>query len=178
MVNALCVLYSEERRVVLPNAIAESTGVLSEMGSFMPTTRWAFVAEPVRAWAAARYLHGVDVEMNGLVWLADGRVGAFDCGFTMPPRGWMEIAGSEGIVYVPDLWVPGPRATFLVRREGPPEEEIAVEGEDQIVRMIDHFSRASLFGEPLRPAPDEAVRTLRVLDALARSAREGREATV
>jgi len=132
----------------------------------------------VRAWAAARYQHGVDVEMNGLVWLADGRVGAFDCGFTMPLRGWMEITGSEGVVYVPDLWLPGPRATFTVRREGRPEEEVAVEGEDQVVRMIDDFSAAVLDGRPVCPSPDEAVKTLRVLDALARSAREGREATV
>ncbi|HVS34013.1 MAG TPA: Gfo/Idh/MocA family oxidoreductase [Gemmataceae bacterium] len=140
--------------------------------------RWAFGAEPVRAWATARYMHGVDVEMSGLVWMADGRVGAFDCGFTMPLRAWMEITGSEGVVHVPDLWLPGPRATFTVRRPGRPEEEFAVEGEDQIARMIDDFSRAVLFGEPLRPAPDEAVRTLRVVDALARSAREGRETTV
>ena len=133
--------------------------------------RWAFGAEPVRAWATARYQHGVDVEMSGLVWLADGRVGAFDCGFTMPVRPWLEIAGTEGVVTVPDLWIPGPRATYTVRREGRPEEEVVVEGEDQIVHMIDDFSRAVLFGEPVRPAPDEAVKTLRVLDALARSAR-------
>ena len=133
--------------------------------------RWAFGAEPVRAWATARYQHGVDVEMSGLVWLADGRVGAFDCGFTMPVRPWLEIAGAEGVVSIPDLWVPGPRATFTVRREGRPEEEVVIEGEDQIVHMLDDFSRAVLFGEPVRPGPDEAVKTLRVLDALARSAR-------
>ena len=140
--------------------------------------RWAFGAEPVRAWAAGRYLHGVDVEMSGLVWLADGRVGAFDCGFTVPLRGWMEVTGSEGVVFVPDMWLPGPRATFTVRRAGRPEEEVAVEGEDQIVHMLDDFSRAVLDGQELRPAPDEAVKTLRVLDALARSARDGKEATV
>jgi D-xylose 1-dehydrogenase (NADP+, D-xylono-1,5-lactone-forming) len=140
--------------------------------------RWAFGAEPVRTWAAARYQHGVDVEMSGLVWLADGRVGAFDCGFTLPLRGWLEIAGTDGVVFVPDMWLPGPRATYTVRRECWPEEVVAVEGEDQIVHMIDDFSRAVLHGEPLLPAPNEAVRTLRVLDALGRSAREGREATV
>jgi D-xylose 1-dehydrogenase (NADP+, D-xylono-1,5-lactone-forming) len=140
--------------------------------------RWAFGAEPVRAWASARYLHGVDVEMSGLVWLADGRVGAFDCGFTMAMRGWLEIAGTEGVVHIPDLWQPEPRAIYTVRRPNKPDEEVAVESEDQIVHMIDDFSRAVLHGDPLTPAPDEAVRTLRVLDALARSAREGREATV
>ena len=134
--------------------------------------------EPVRAWATARYRHGVDVEMSGLVWLTDGRVGAFDCGFTMPFRGWLEITGSEGAIFVPDLWAPGPRVTYTVRREGRPEEEVAVEGEDQIVHMLDDFSRAVLYGEPVRPVPEEAVKTLRMLDALARSAREGKEATV
>ncbi len=140
--------------------------------------RWAFGAEPVRAWASARYLHGVDVEMSGLVWLADGRVGAFDCGFTMALRGWLEVAGTEGIIYVPDMWLPGTRATYTVRRPGKPDEEVAVEGEDQILHMIDDFSRAVMDGVPLTQTPEEAVRTLRVLDALARSAREGREATV
>jgi predicted dehydrogenase len=137
--------------------------------------RWAFGAEPVRVYATARYEHDVDVEMNGIVWLADGRVGTFDCGFTLPLRGWLEIAGSEGVVHVPDLWLPAPRATFVVRREGRPDEEVVVEGEDQIVRMLDDFSRAVLNGEPPSPDPDEAVRTLRVLDGLARSAHEGRE---
>jgi predicted dehydrogenase len=140
--------------------------------------RWAFGAEPVRAWATARYLHGVDVEMSGVVRLADGRVGAFDCGFALPLRGWLEITGTEGVVRVPDMWLPGPRAEYYVYREGRPVEEVTTEGEDQIVRMIDDFSRAVLRGGPVRPEPDEAVRTLRVLDALAKSAREGREAAV
>jgi len=140
--------------------------------------RWAFGAEPVRAWATARYLHGVDVEMTGVVWLADGRVGAFDCGFTTPLRGWQEIVGSEGVVRVPDMWLPGPRAEYYVHRDGRPAEEVTTEGEDQIVHMLDDFSRAALAGGPVRPEPEEAAKTLRVLDALARSAREGRETAV
>jgi xylose dehydrogenase (NAD/NADP) len=140
--------------------------------------RWAFGAEPVRVWATARHLHGVDVEMNGVVWLADGRVGAFDCGFTLPLRGWLEITGTEGVVRVPEMWLPGPRAEYFIQREGRPVEEATVEGHDQIVCMIDDFSRSALAGAPPRPEVDEAVKTLRVLDALARSAREGKEAAV
>jgi predicted dehydrogenase len=137
--------------------------------------RWAFGAEPVRVHAHARYLHGVDVEMSGLLWLADGRVGAFDCGFTLPYRPWLEIVGGEGTVTVPNLWTPGPQAAYTVQRSGHEPEAHAVPGHDQIARMLDDFSGAVLRGEPVRPGPDEAVRTLRVLDALARSAREGRE---
>jgi D-xylose 1-dehydrogenase (NADP+, D-xylono-1,5-lactone-forming) len=135
--------------------------------------RWAFGAEPVRAFATARYEHGVDVEMRGLLWLADGRTAAFDCGFTLPLRQWLEITGTAGVVRVPEMWLPGPRATFLVEHEGRAVEEVVVDGEDQIRHMIEHFGQAVLEDEPVRPPPDEAVRTLRVLDALGRSAREG-----
>jgi predicted dehydrogenase len=142
--------------------------------------RWAFGEEPVRAQAWARYHHadGVDLEMTGLLWLGDGRSACFDCGFTLPNRTWMEIVGTAGTVFVPDLWVPGTRAVFQVRREGRPIEEVAVEGHDQIAHMLDDFGRAVLRGEAVRPAPEQAVLTLRVLDALALSAREGREVSV
>jgi predicted dehydrogenase len=76
------------------------------------------------------------------------------------------------------MWLPGQRATFLIEREGRALEEVAVEGEDQIRHMIEDFGRAVLDDEPVRPAPDEAVRTLKVLDALGRSAREGTAVTV
>jgi D-xylose 1-dehydrogenase (NADP+, D-xylono-1,5-lactone-forming) len=110
--------------------------------------------------------------------LADGRTAAFDCGFTQPLRSWLEITGTEGSVFVPKMWAPERQATYTVRREGREAEEVVVEGEDQIARMIDGFSRSVLEGKPVHPAPEEAVRTLRVLDALARSAREGREVAV
>ncbi len=57
-------------------------------------------------------------------------------------------------------------------------EEVVVEGKDQIVHMLEDFGRAVLHDEPVRPDPQEAVRTLQVLDALAASAREQRAVTV
>jgi predicted dehydrogenase len=140
--------------------------------------RWAFGAEPVRAMATAKMQNGVDVEMNGILNLADGRMATFDCGFTLPFRGWLEIVGTEGTVEVPEMWLPLPRASYAIRREGKPLEEVVIEGEDQIQHMIENFSCAVLENRPVMPSPDEAVKTLRVLDALAKSAREGRAADV
>lgn len=136
--------------------------------------RWAFGAEPVRAFATATYKHGVDVGVNGMLWLADGRVATFDCGFELPMRQWLEITGTEGAVCVTDMWLPAPHAVFRVEREGQTPERHTVTGEDQIVHMLEDFGRAVLQREPVRPDPEEAVKTLKVLDALARSAREGR----
>jgi predicted dehydrogenase len=171
------VLQSDPSNIRLQPALAG--GSLLDVGCYpVYGIRWAFGAEPVRVYARANYEHGVDVAMTGLVWLADGRTASFDCGFTQPHRTWLEITGTRGSIFVPEMWVPGPRASFQVRREGHDPVEAAFEDEDQIARMIDGFSRSVLEGTPVRPAPEEAVKTLRVLDALARSAREGREVDV
>jgi predicted dehydrogenase len=111
--------------------------------------------------------------MSGLACFADGRTATFDCGFTQSLRGWLEISGTDGSIFVPEMWVPGPRATYIVRRIGSSPQEFAIEGADQIATMIDEFSWSVLEDRPVRPNPAEAVRTLRVLDALARSAAMG-----
>jgi len=140
--------------------------------------RWAFDAEPVRAWATARFINECDVEMTGVLWFADGRSASFDCGFVHPMRQWFEIVGSKGTVTVDEMWTPqGADASFRVTRtSGPPDaiEVHALEGHDQIQCMLENFSASILEGKPSAPAPTEAVKTLRVLDALAQSAREGR----
>ena len=56
--------------------------------------------------------------------------------------------------------------------------EYVVDGVDQIVGMLDEFATAVWEGRDPRPGPDEAVRTLRVLDAVRRSIAEGREVEV
>lgn len=141
--------------------------------------RWAMQAEPVRVWAAARYEQGVDVFMMATMWFADGRTASFDCGFTHPFRQWMEITGTQGVAFVPDMWVPPPRAFFQVRREGNYQvEEQGVEGRDQIVCMLENFGRFVREGKPVTPDPMEAVKSLRVIDALTRSAREGKPVDV
>ena len=65
-----------------------------------------------------------------------------------------------------------------MQTSGRPAEAAAVEGEDQILHMIESFSRAALDGTPVSPSAEEAVRTLRVLDALAESARQERAITL
>ena len=59
------------------------------------------------------------------------------------------------------------------RGEGP-REWVASEEKDQIACMLEDFGDAVLAGRDPLPLPDEAVKSLRVMDALARSAREGR----
>jgi predicted dehydrogenase len=85
-------------------------GSLLDVGCYcVYAIRWAFAAEPVRVYAKARFAYDVDVEMNGILWFDDDRVGTFDCGFALPFRRWLEVTGTQGVARVHDLWLPGPR---------------------------------------------------------------------
>ena len=150
---------------------------------YVDLLRWCMGPVTEVTAVCATQAHQVEVEDTALaiVGFGSGAVGtilsstAAYPGF--PQR--LEITGTDGVVWVPDLWLPPRRATFEIRRESKRDvEEVVVTGEDQIVHMLEHFDRAVLEGRPVSPPPEEAVRTLRVLDALARSAREGREVAV
>jgi xylose dehydrogenase (NAD/NADP) len=128
--------------------------------------RWAFGSEPLRVLAIARYEYQVDLEMSALLTFGDGRIGAFDCGFTQPMRQWLEITGTEGVLRIPRMWLPEPEAAFCVELNEKEPQWHTCPGHDQIVCMLDNFSRAILEDTAVRPDPSEAVASLRVLDAL------------
>jgi predicted dehydrogenase len=162
---------------------AAGGGGLHDVGCYTTyAIRWAMKAEPVRAFARAVYVNGVDVAMSGVLTFADGRTAHFDCGFTHPLRTWVEIVGTTGIVRVPNLWIPDDRAVFHVARQSGMFDEVLEEvetaGENQMVHMLDAFAQVVREGQEPAPAGAEAVRTARVLDALSRSAREGREVEI
>jgi predicted dehydrogenase len=154
-------------------------GSLLDVGCYpVYAIRWAFGREPVRVYATATYHQDVDIEMSGTLEFADGRMGSFDCGFTLPVRRWLEIAATEGVVSIPEMWQPSRHASFTVQPKEGATKEVVVEKEDQILHMVENFSRATLQNQLVSPPPEEAVRTLRVLDALADSARTGRVITL
>jgi predicted dehydrogenase len=155
-------------------------GGLLDVGCYTTyAIRWWMKAEPVKVWANATFVNGVDVAMAGVLTFADGRTASFDCGFTHPLRTWVEIVGSEAVVRVPNMWIPDDKAVFHVCRQkgdfGDEVEVIETTGENQMVHMLDDFAAAVFEKREPYPNPDEAVKSLRVMDALARSAREGKE---
>ena len=115
--------------------------------------------------------------MSGVLTFADGSMASFDCGFTMPLRMHFEIVGTTGVLSVPNMWLPENNASWQILRNGSVEHHV-LPGYDQIALMHDHFSAAILDGTEVLPDPMEAVKTLKVLDALALSSRLGREVTV
>lgn len=135
--------------------------------------RWAFGEEPVKVWAAARFQFGVDVAMSATLWFADGRIANFDCGFIHPMRQWLEVVCTKGTLGVAEMWVPK-KATYWVQMDGEPGTDHSVDGHDQIQCMLEDFGRYVLEDKPVWPAPEEAIKSAKVMDALLTSAREKR----
>jgi predicted dehydrogenase len=154
---------------------ASAGGSLLDVGCYpVSGIRWAFGEEPVKVWAAARYQHGVDVEMCATLWFADGRIANFDCGFVHPFRTWLEVVCAKATLSVPEMWVPR-KANYLVQYdESPDVQNVVVDGHDQIQCMLEDFGRAVLQDAPVYPSPEEAIKSAKVMDALATSAREKR----
>lgn len=158
-------------------------GGLLDVGCYTTfAIRYWMQADPVSVYAKAEFVNGVDVAMSGVWTFADGRTANFDCGFTHPLRTWVEIVGSEATVQVPNMWIPNNDAVFEVHRQlgdfAHSIETIATSGENQMVHMLDHFAEAVFENREPVPNPDEAVKSLRVMDALAKSARMGKEVSV
>jgi len=158
-------------------------GGLLDVGCYTTyAIRWWMGAEPVRAYAKAVYANGVDVAMSGVLTFADGRTANFDCGFTHPLRTWVEIVGTKGVIRIPNQWIPDGTAAFEIHKQDgdfdQTVEVVATPGQNQMVHMIDDFAAAVREGREAVPNPDEAIRSLRAMEALARSAREGIEVPV
>ena len=158
-------------------------GGLLDVGCYTTyAIRWWMKAEPVSVFAKAVFVSGVDVAMSGVWTFADGRTANFDCGFTHPLRTWVEIVGTAACVRVPNMWIPDDKAVFQVLRQegdfGTKVEDIETPGQNQMVHMLDDFAAAVREKREPYPNPDEAVKSLKVMDALRRSATEGKEVAV
>lgn len=158
-------------------------GGLLDVGCYTSyAIRYWMQAEPVRVWAKATYVNNVDVEMSGVMTFADGRTASFDCGFTHPLRTWVEIVGTSGVVRIPNQWIPDEHANFEVVKQskdfGHQVETISTPNENQMVHMLDDFAQSVLEKRDPIPNPSEAIKLGYLMDALALSAREGREVSV
>lgn len=147
-------------------------GSLMDVGCYpIYFARWVFQAEPVRVFATATFQHDVDLAMDGVLEFPGGRTALFDCGFTLPYRTHVEVVGTHGRISVPRMWLPDPTGTFHIIREDDQIETCATPPEDQTVHMVENFCAAILEERDPSPGPEQAVATLKVLDALRQSAR-------
>ena len=143
----------------------------------MSVARWLLAAEPDSVHARAIFhTGGVDLAISGSLRFGDDALATVEASFVSGLRQTYSVSGDRGAIELPhDAFIPGERDAALTLR-GPDDEHGTVEvvpGADEYRLMVEHFAGAVTGRIPLAYPWEDSVASMRVLDALARSARTG-----
>ena len=156
----------------------EGGGALLDVGCYsVSLARWLLEAEPAQVQAQAIYhRNGADVHIVGSLRFPGSELAAFEASFTSALQQTFSIAGSHGAIELPhDAFIPWEKDALFCLRERNQEKgaEHLVPGADEYQLMVEHFSDAVLGNILLAFPPEDSIRNMQVLDALAEAARTG-----
>ena len=151
------------------------------MGSYtVSICRLVFGDEPVAVTASWQIdpRFGVDISAAGILESAGLRTGIVSWSFLGNGQGYYSVVGRRGVIEVPRAIIPGlgsrlgEALVIVADGDGRRREEV-LEPVDQYRLMIESFSESVLSRRPVPIHPEDSGANMRVLDAIARSAREG-----
>ncbi|MGH3032530.1 MAG: Gfo/Idh/MocA family oxidoreductase, partial [Gaiellaceae bacterium] len=119
---------------------------------------------------------GVDVLFSGTMRFPGGVIAQLDCGLRMPNRDELEAVGEAGSVFLDDPW--HCRTPVLRLRGEGGDEEIAVDASDSYRLELENVSDAIRGDAAPLLGREDAVGQARAIEALYRSAEEGRPVTL
>lgn len=154
-------------------------GALLDIGCYsVSVARWLLNTEPIHVQAEAVYHQtGVDVHFVGLLRFPDSGLATMEASFISALQQTYTVVGSEGAIELPhDAFIPWEKDTvFTIRQKDQEVGQIeAVPGVDEYQLMVEHFADAVLGETVLAFPPEESVRNMQVLDALAEAAQTGK----
>lgn len=158
-------------------------GALLDVGCYaVSTARWLMGREPVAVQAmAARRENGVDLLFAGLLDFGGQALASFEAGFIAALQQTFRVVGELGAIELPhNAYIPWDAdAAYVVR--GVDEEQgvhFHAGSADAYRLMVDHF--ADVVRGRTQPLidPQESVKNMRVLDALAEAAQTGQRVSI
>jgi len=162
---------------------ARGGGALFDVGCYGVSTARLFAGnEPERAHALAHVgVSGVDLSLTAGLEFPGGLLAEIDCSFEQPYRCSYELVGSQGVIEVPDAYLPpGQRKpTAVLRTLGSRSDSgagadlirtLEFDPVDQYAAMVDAFAASAASGRLVEPAEDGLAQMM-VLDLLSNRAR-------
>jgi predicted dehydrogenase len=151
-------------------------GGLLDLGCYNVNASRLFAGrEPTSVYGVADY-SGTDVDLHfaGILEFGAGLRGVMECSFGQPGRQHLELVGTKGTLEI-DKFVLPENETGVIRVGGETETTVAA---DKYQIMVEQFVRAANGEEPLAYDMQSAIANMKVLDALAKSARTGMKVAV
>jgi D-xylose 1-dehydrogenase (NADP+, D-xylono-1,5-lactone-forming) len=97
----------------------------------------------------------------------------FDCSMVIPDHVFMEFVGDEATLIIPNPFIPGPKKTLYLTRNGK-TETIAVKGPDTYISEVEDMADAILLGKPPVVSLAESRANIAAILALFESAKIGK----
>jgi D-xylose 1-dehydrogenase (NADP+, D-xylono-1,5-lactone-forming) len=116
---------------------------------------------------------GIDISFNGTMRFANDVVAQFDCSFALPRYQRLDVVGDEGWLLVDAPWRTDWEGELLIRH-GEHLSRIEVPPADAYELELRNFADAVAGKAPPLISADDSIGQARVIDALYRSATEGR----
>ena len=150
-------------------------GSVMDLGCYpISAARFYFGQEPAMAFAQGSFdpEYRVDMQMAGVLGFGQGQA-LIDCSFSLPYRTELELVGESGVITIPRAWAPDPEATLIIN--GKTEK---LPNENQYIDEFEHFSKRIESGSAPLYGPEDAIRQMKVVDAVRRSMESSRAEAV
>jgi len=139
---------------------------------FEPAQVMAMTARTTR-----RYGGDVDEGTVALIRFPDERLAHFHSSFGEEPVSTFTLFGEDGWLRVTPAYRHDAEAHLVVSRHGRPEEQ-TFPPSDQYAAELGYFSSCILDDRPPEPSGIEGLQDVRIIEAIYRSARDGRPVTL
>ena len=158
-------------------------GALLDVGCYgVSVARWMMGEDPERVQAAAHFnSDGVDIHTVGVLHFRNSALATVEASFISSLQQTYTIVGEDGSIELPhNAFIPWEKdATFVYRGRN---EEIGrqevVPGADEYRLMVEHFSDVLIHGSSPVVQIYDSIQNMKVLDALAESARSGQTVVI
>ena len=147
-------------------------GGLMDVGCYCVSGARLLAGEPESVYGEQVTASGVDELFTGMLRFPDDVLAEIDCGLVLPVRDELEAIGEEGSIFLDDPW--HCRTPVLEMRREDSTERIELEPVDSYRLQLENMSAAVRGGEEPLLGREDALRQARVIEALYRSADEGR----
>lgn len=151
-------------------------GSLLDAGAYPITfTRFAFGSDPIAIQAAARIDPdlGVDTRASAILSFSGDRYGTIQTGFDTLGGPGVTLFGEKGYIYVPQPYHPRNQTQFTVHTKGGEETFTFDGGPQPFTPAIEQFHDCLLDGAKPLVAANNAIGTLRTVQAILESAKTG-----
>lgn len=136
-------------------------------------------AEPVEVfgWQKTGAGSGVDESFFGQMRFSNDVYAQFDCGFRSPQRTHIELVGDQGNITIKKPFIPRLNEEIIISN-GDEKRVITTPGEDLYLGEVENMADAILDGKAIRMSLADSRNNVATIQALLRSAHEGKAVTL